>query len=585
MKKDESTSSGPGPIHGEIAGESTVPMQRMTRRYGPYLVVSKIGEGGMGMVYEGYDGDLKRRVALKVMNEATREDPSLVRRFKHEAQAAASIDHPNVTKIFHTGQDGDAPFFAMELVPGKSLDRILAERGQMPASEALAIVIQVARGLRAGQKKGIVHRDIKPSNILVDEEGFAKITDFGLARELSDDPSATATGCILGTPTYMSPEQAEGKPVDHRTDIYSLGVTLFELVDGRAPFEGSSPVDILLQKTEGEPPRLKNVPPRIASFIDPILAKMVTPRPEARFADYEQVLVAVDGARRAIGGGRTEATIPIPFVSARRPFPRLRSSFYLRAGIIAVGVILIALVLRWAFRSGTAPAPPPPAPTPVRQPSPAPLSEQISKRLSARVEETADGVFRMTWHLNDPAVLRDWTLDVPANAKGSPPAGDEWKIVDGALEGIGGKSILRSTVAFRDAFQADLNVEFPLDGPAEIGVCVEDPKLGAALLFVFRPDSAEAFHARRGDRHLPKSEASHVASLARGTPLHIVLKREGENVMSAVDGGPHLYLPAGGFRMHEFTIQSREGRCRFHSIVLTGPVDTKFIDTPIPVPR
>lgn len=587
MKKDESTSSGQGPIPGEIAGETTLPVQRGTKRYGSYLVVSKIGEGGMGVVYEGFDADLKRRVALKVMNEATREDPSLVRRFKHEAQAAASIDHPNVTKIFHTGQDGDAPFFAMELVAGKSLDRIVAERGQMPASEALAIAIQVARGLRAGQKRGIVHRDIKPSNILVDEEGFAKITDFGLARELSDDPSATATGCILGTPTYMSPEQAEGKPVDHRTDIYSLGVTLYEMVDGRAPFEGSSPVDILLQKADAEAPRLKNVPPQIASILNPILAKMIAPRAQARFADYEQVLFALDGARRAIGGGRTEATIPLPVVAGRGPSGRLRSSFYLRAGIIAVGVLLIGLVLRWAFRHRPEPTPAPPPPAPVRPATPevAPLSERMSKRLSAKVEETADGVFRMTWHLNDTAIFRDWTLDMPPNAKGPAPAGDEWKIVDGALEGVGGRSILRSVIAFRDSFQADLNVEFPSDGPAEFGVCVEDPNQGMALLFLFRPDSAEAFRARRGDRHLGKSEASHIASLARGTPLHVVLKREGESIMAAVEGGPHLYLPAGAFKMHEFVIQSREGRCRFHSILLTGPVNPKFLEMPTPESR
>ncbi|GEM_PF-4433429 len=582
MKNDTTSSSSQDPVPGEIAGSETVPVERAAKWYGPYLVVSKIGEGGMGLVYEGFDSTLKRRVAIKVVNEAVRADPSLMRRFKHEAQSAASIDHPNVTKIFFTGQQGDTPFFAMELLLGKPLDRIVAERGQVQPSEALAICIQVARGLRAAHKKGVVHRDIKPSNIIVDEEGFAKITDFGLARELSDDPSATATGCILGTPTYMSPEQAEGRGVDHRTDIYSLGVTLFELVDGRAPFEGSSPVDILLQKSEGPPPKLANVGVRIAAAIDPLIAKMVNSDPEARFGDYDTLLTAMEDARRAVGGGRTEATIPVPQVraaAARARGFRLARLHWIRIGLVAFGAIVISLVLRWALRDR--PVQPAPPKGPVVGPGtdlPAMLLDRLRAGLAANVEEVGTDVFRLAYHFDDPDMMRDWSIVSPPHPNAAEPRGDEWAIAHGRLEGTRSKVVLRHAARFQESFEAELSAEFPEEGPAEIAVVVEDPKMGCALTFAFRPDAAEAYRIRRGDRMAPKPEAAEVASLPRGTPFRIFVTREGESIKAAVENGPHLFLPAGSFKMHELALQARLGSCRVLSLVVTGPIDPIFLE-------
>ncbi len=587
MKNETTSPSGKEPVPGELAGGETVPVDRAAKWYGPYLVVNKIGEGGMGRVFEGIDSSLKRRVAIKVMNEVARADPSLVRRFKHEAQSAASIDHPNVTKIFHTGQEGDAPFFAMELLLGKPLDRVVAERGQVQPSEALAICIQVARGLRAAQRKGIVHRDIKPSNIIVDDEGFAKITDFGLAREMSDDPSATATGCILGTPTYMSPEQAEGRAVDHRTDIYSLGVTLFELIDGRAPFEGQSPVDILLQKTEGPPPRLSNVGARIAATIDPLLARMVHIDPSARFGDYDTLLASMEEARKVLGGGRTEATIPVPPVRAGarpRRFQMTRQR-WVRVGLVALGAVVISLVLRWALRDRHVPRPTPKPPEPAVEPvkthdhAVPTLLDRLRERLAGEVEEEKPGAMRVTYHFDDAEEMRDWMIVSPPGTSAGAPRGDEWELSNGGLVGAGSKMLLRSILRYQESFQADFTVEFPEEGPAELGIGVEDPKMGCMLAFVFRPDGAQAHRVRRGERFGVRAEASQVASLPRGTPFHVVVKREGSSVMAAVDQGPHLFLPAGPFKMHELVLMSREGRNRFDSIVISGPIDPVFLDS------
>lgn len=604
MKNDTTSPGAPDPIPGEYADSETVPVERAEKWFGPYLVVNKIGEGGMGVVYEGLDSSLRRRVAIKVMNEVARADPSLVRRFKREAQSAASIDHPNITKIFYTGQQGDAPFFAMELLRGKPLDQILAERGQVQPSEALAICIQVARGLRAAHKRGVVHRDIKPSNIIVDEEGFAKITDFGLARELTDDPSATATGCILGTPIYMSPEQAEGKAVDHRTDIYSLGVTLFELVDGRPPFEGTNPVDILLQKTEGPPPKLANVGARVAATLDPLIARMIHTDPAARIGDYDALLSALEEARRALGREKTEPTIPVPQLRSTRPGAKglfMTRQLWVRAGIVIVGVVVIAFVLRWALKER--PTTKPPAPTPplaVETPDAPPIDppeqtrpdgvpratppgsdalviDRVRERLAGKVEEESPGVIRVTYNFSDPNELRDWTVVPQPNANVGHARGDGWRVGEGGLEAVGSKMLLRNHLRFQESFEATLLVEFPEEGPAELTVSVEDPARGCALLFVFRPDGCEAHRMRRGEKPGARPEAAENTTLPRGTPFSITVRREGPNVMAAVDRGPHLFLPAGPFRMHALALQSREGRCRVRSLVIAGPIDPGFL--------
>src|SRR5882672_1352730 len=182
----------------------------LPERFGPYHVEEMIGAGGMGVVYLALDEALQRRVALKTLLPALAADPEFVARFKREAQSAAALNHPNITQIYSIGQEGTVPFFAMELIHGRSLEALVKERGALPAAEATGYVVQAAKGLRHAAQKKLIHRDVKPSNLMLAEDGVVKITDFGLAKAAKSDTQLTATGQVLGSPGYISPEQAQG---------------------------------------------------------------------------------------------------------------------------------------------------------------------------------------------------------------------------------------------------------------------------------------------------------------------------------------------------------------------------------------
>ena len=271
-------------------------------RFGPYRVEDRIGVGGMGVVYLALDEALQRHVALKTLLPALAADPEFVARFKREAQSAAALNHPNITQIYTIGQEGQVPFFAMELIRGRSLDAILKEKGAIPAAEAAGYILQAAKGLRHAAEKKLIHRDIKPSNLMLAEDGVVKITDFGLAKAARAETQLTATGEILGSPGYISPEQASGVVLDARSDIYSLGATFYHLVAGRLPFEAPTPVAMIV-KHMSEPlrsPRAVNaaVPYPIASAIQKMMAK----RPGERFQDYDALIRELERAQATITG-------------------------------------------------------------------------------------------------------------------------------------------------------------------------------------------------------------------------------------------------------------------------------------------
>jgi serine/threonine protein kinase len=196
----------------------------------------------MGEVYLGHDDGLNRDVALKVMSRKLTDDPNFVARFKREAQAAASVSHANLVQIHELNETKGFHFFAMEYVEGDTIEELLEKEGYLPTAKALEYMEQAAKGLRAAAKKELIHRDIKPSNIMVNGDGLVKVTDFGLAKALQDGSNLTKTDVILGTPHYVSPEQARGeRTVDFRSDMYSLGVTLFEALTGQLPFDATTP--------------------------------------------------------------------------------------------------------------------------------------------------------------------------------------------------------------------------------------------------------------------------------------------------------------------------------------------------------
>ena len=286
-------------------------------RFGAYRVEALIGAGGMGIVYRALDEDLQRHVALKTLLPALAADPEFVARFKREAQSAAALNHPNITQIYSIGQEGAIPFFAMEMIHGHSLEALVKERGALDAIEATGYIVQAAKGLRHAAQKKLIHRDVKPSNLMLAEDGVVKITDFGLAKAAKSDTQLTATGQVLGSPGYISPEQAQGGEIDARSDLYSLGATFYHLVTGRLPFEAPTPVAMII-KHMNEPlrsPRAANpaIPYPIASAIQKMMAK----RPGERFQDYDALIRELE---RALATARpAEAAQPAPGAGASAP--------------------------------------------------------------------------------------------------------------------------------------------------------------------------------------------------------------------------------------------------------------------------
>jgi serine/threonine-protein kinase len=282
----------------EEQADGPAPKAPVPERIGPYKVHDLLGTGGMGRVYRGLDEALQREVALKVLLPALAADAEFVARFTREARAAALLNHPNITQIYATGLEGAAPWFAMELIRGSSLETLARERGAIEPYEAAAYIAQAAAGLRHAAQKGLIHRDVKPSNLMLTEDGVVKVTDFGLAKAAQADSHLTATGEVLGSPGYISPEQAQGQPTDHRSDIYSLGATFYHLVTGRLPFQAPTAVAMIL-KHMNEPlrsPRAVNagIPFPVASVIQRMMAK----RAGERYQDYDALLRDLE---RAVG--------------------------------------------------------------------------------------------------------------------------------------------------------------------------------------------------------------------------------------------------------------------------------------------
>ncbi|HET8945846.1 MAG TPA: protein kinase [Candidatus Polarisedimenticolia bacterium] len=287
----------PEPVDAPGQGENgSGGAEAMPERIGPYRVLDLLGAGGMGRVHRALDEALDREVALKTLLPALAADREFVARFTREARSAASLNHPNITQIYATGQEGAIPWFSMELIRGQSLEALARDHGAIDPYEAASYIRQGAMGLRHAAQKGLIHRDIKPSNLMLTTEGVVKITDFGLAKAAQADTRLTATGEVLGSPGYISPEQAQGHEIDHRSDIYSLGASFYHLVTGRLPFQAPTAVAMIL-KHMNEPlksPRAINadIPFPIASIVQKMMAK----RPGERFQDYDALLRDLDRA-------------------------------------------------------------------------------------------------------------------------------------------------------------------------------------------------------------------------------------------------------------------------------------------------
>jgi beta-lactam-binding protein with PASTA domain len=262
---------------------------------GRYRVLSRIGSGGMADVYLAEDQLLGRKVAVKLLQHRFAEDQEFVERFRREASSAAGLSHPNVVAVFDRGEWDGTYYIAMEYLPGRSLKAIVREGGPMDPASAIEIVVQILRAAKFAHRRGIIHRDLKPHNVILDEEGRAKVTDFGIARAGASD--MTLTGSIMGTAQYLSPEQAQGKTVSETSDLYAVGIVLYELLTGRVPFDGETAVSIALMQVSAQAPRPSALNPAVSSVLDAVVARALAKDPAERYGDADEFIAALEQAR------------------------------------------------------------------------------------------------------------------------------------------------------------------------------------------------------------------------------------------------------------------------------------------------
>ncbi|HEV7938119.1 MAG TPA: Stk1 family PASTA domain-containing Ser/Thr kinase [Solirubrobacteraceae bacterium] len=277
---------------------------------GRYRVSARLGSGGMADVYLAHDTLLGRQVALKLLHHRFAEDQEFVERFRREASSAAGLSHPNVVAVFDRGEWDGTYYIAMEYLPGRSLKAVVREHGPLSPSDATDIVVQILLAVRFAHRRGIIHRDIKPHNVILDEEGRAKVTDFGIARAGASD--MTLTGSIMGTAQYLSPEQAQGHAVSETSDLYAVGVVLYELLTGSVPFEGESAVSIALKQVSVEPipPSQRN--PEVTPALDAVVMRALAKDPLARFASADEFIAALQQAREGISPAPAPAFNGVP---------------------------------------------------------------------------------------------------------------------------------------------------------------------------------------------------------------------------------------------------------------------------------
>lgn len=285
-------------------------------KLGAYRIERPIGSGGMADVYYAIHETLRRPAAIKVLRASLASDDVHLQRFLQEARAAASLIHPNIVQVYDVGQEGDHRYIAQEYIPGTNLRQYLTDNGQMSVNETLSILLQVLAALSKSAAVGIVHRDIKPENIMLTRDGDVKVADYGLARVLlSDDPQLTRAGTTLGTPMYMSPEQIQEGQVDIRSDLYSLGVTIYHMLAGRPPFTGETPLALAMQHVQTEPPPIQELRADLPGSLVQLIARLLAKDPANRFASPTEVLDTLRAARSTdLDEYWPEQTVPLPGV-------------------------------------------------------------------------------------------------------------------------------------------------------------------------------------------------------------------------------------------------------------------------------
>jgi serine/threonine protein kinase len=340
----------------------TVDLRPGTFFHGRYEILGLLGRGGMGMVYKARDRTLDEVVAIKVMRPDFAHDPKMADRFKTEIKLARRVRHKNVCTIHDYGEERGLLFISMELIGGVDLKHVLREKGAFPTAEAYDLSIQVAEGLQAVHDAGILHRDLKTPNIMRDEQGVARLMDFGVAKRLGEG-TLTAAGHIVGTPEYMSPEQAQGHKVDFRSDIYALGIVIYEIFTGDVPFRGETPISTILQHINKPPPLDGPQAQKIPPDMKPVLRKALSKDPDERYAGARELAEALRHARSP-----SLRAQPVPTAVLEAPTlsgePRTRRSLFQPWLLALAPVLAIAAGVIVIRGQGTPPLASTPAPVP-----------------------------------------------------------------------------------------------------------------------------------------------------------------------------------------------------------------------------
>jgi serine/threonine protein kinase len=286
---------------------------------GRYRLERRLGVGGMSTVQLAFDTRLERRVAVKLLAEHLADDGNFVNRFRREALAAARLVHPNIVQVFDFGLDDSTHrnFIVMEFVDGQSCAEILREQGTLRPNEAVDVLAQSCRGLDYAHRNGVVHRDVKPGNLLRSDEGMVKLADFGIAKA-AEDSDITKVGSVLGTASYLAPEQARGEPAGPASDLYALGVVAYQLLAGRLPYDAASLTDLARQQESGPPPRLDEVDPEIPPALAAAVARALHRDPDRRYADAAEMETALRDGLHGRAPSDTEATQAISDETATR---------------------------------------------------------------------------------------------------------------------------------------------------------------------------------------------------------------------------------------------------------------------------
>jgi serine/threonine-protein kinase len=320
---------------------------------GRYRLETRIGSGGMSTVYRALDETLQRQVAIKLLNREVSSDSDELERFRREARAVAQLSHPHIVGVIDAGEDDGRPYIVFEYIDGETLKERIRRMGRLPVTEAVAYAIEIARALGAAHARHIIHRDVKPQNVLIDEEGSAKVTDFGIARTL-DEEGLTADGRVIGTTDYVSPEQALGQRVTGQSDLYSLGMVTYEMLSGEVPFRGDNQVAVAMKHVREPLPDIQRKRPEVSAALAAVIERATCKRPSDRYgddaeliADLEDVL-AIETARSGSATGEVTTVLRTLPSRSRRIVPfRLRHRVLAVLLLILTAAVAVAAVV-WA---------------------------------------------------------------------------------------------------------------------------------------------------------------------------------------------------------------------------------------------